>query len=517
MLNKRFLKNTVEVGGLTFLSRISGLIRDLFVAKYLGAGKLSDCFLVAFRIPNLFRSIFAEGAFNSAFIPIFSGILYNDGKVNAKNFCKSIFALLFYILLIFTLLCEIFMPQVVQIFAPGFSANPEKFELAVKLSQITFPFLMFIALTSFFGSILNTLGNFKPYASTPIILNTCIVLSLLGFANFFPNAAYAVSWAVFVAGIIQLVWLFWVAKKYGFGVLSFTFNISQSVKQFFKKIMPGIIGAGIYHLNIMIGSIFATPTNGAVSWIYYADRLNQLPLGVIGVAIATVLLPSMTKELQKNHNNKGIMIFNNSIKMASLLVIPCAIGMMAASMPLIQIFFERGAFKASDTYATAQILQILCLSLPALVYTKLYSNVFYARKDTKTPMIVAGINLLFNLFLTVTLTHKFSYMGVVLAITISNWLGFLMLYYISYTKNFMHIYKRILKDIIKIVILSFVMGVIVYLGSIWIMSDIAEYGIAFRILLLCLLIIFSMVFYFAGVFILRVINTNSIKKLLKRN
>ncbi|MBD5397909.1 murein biosynthesis integral membrane protein MurJ [bacterium] len=517
MLNKKFLKNTVAVGGLTFLSRISGLIRDLFVAKYLGAGKLSDCFLVAFRIPNLFRSIFAEGAFNSAFIPIFSGILYTDGKEKAKNFCQSIFALLFYILLIFTLICEIFMPQVVQIFAPGFSQNLDKFELAVTLSRITFPFLFFIALTSFFGSILNTLGNFKPYASTPIILNLCIVFSLLLFAKFFPNPAYAVSWGVFASGIIQLWWLFWIAKNYGFGIISFRANMTPSVIQFFKKIMPGIMGAGIYHLNIMIGSIFATPTNGAVSWIYYADRLNQLPLGVIGIAIATVLLPSLSKEIKNNRLNKSQLLFNNSMKMASILVIPCAVGMMAVSYPIIQIFFERGLFKASDTYATAQILQILCVGLPALVYTKLYSNVFYARKDTKTPMIIAGVSLLFNLFLTIILTKTFSYMGVVLAITVANWINFLMLYYISYVKNFMYMYKSILKDIVKTLILSIVMGVIVYFGSIGIMADIAVYGLILRILMLILLIVFGMGFYFISLFVFNVIDFQMIKRYIKKS
>ena len=517
MLNKKFLKNTVAVGGLTFLSRISGLIRDLVMAKYLGAGKLSDCFFVAFRIPNLFRSIFAEGAFNSAFIPIFSGILYGEGKEKAKNFCKSIFSLLFYILLIFTLICEIFMPQVVQIFAPGFSKNLDKFELAVSLSKITFPFLFFIALTSFFGSILNTLGNFKPYASTPIILNVCIVMTLLLFANFFPNAAYAVSWGVFASGIIQLVWLFWIAKNYGFGIISFEVNITPAVKQFFKKIGPGIMGAGIYHLNIMIASIFATPINGAVSWIYYADRLNQLPLGVIGIAIATVLLPSLSKEMKGNRFNKMQLIFNNSMKMASILVIPCAIGMIAVSYPIIQIFFERGLFKASDTYATAQILQILCLSLPALVYTKLYSNIFYARKDTKTPMIIAGISLLFNLFLTITLTSMFSYIGVVLAISISNWINFLILYYISHIKNFMHIYKKILKDIVKIFILSVAMGIIVYFGSIGIMADIAVYNLFIRIIMLMLLITFGMGFYFISLFVFRVLDFKIIKSYIKKN
>ena len=517
MLNKKFLKNTIAVGGLTFLSRISGLIRDFFVAKYLGAGMLSDCFLTAFRIPNLFRSIFAEGAFNSAFIPIFSGILYGEDKHKAKEFCKSIFALLFYILLIFTLICELFMPQVVQIFAPGFSANQEKFALAVSLAKITFPFLFFIAMTSFFGSILNTLGNFKPYASTSIVLNLCIVLSLFAFATVAPNAAYAVSWGVFISGIIQLLWLFWVAKTYGFGIISFKAKLTFPVVQFFKKIMPGIMGAGIYHLNIMIGSIFATSTNGAVSWIYYADRLNQLPLGVIGIAIATVLLPSLSKEIKKQKFNKTKVIFNNSMKMASLLVIPCAIGMMAISYPIIQIFFERGEFKASDTFATTQILQILCLSLPALVYTKLYSNVFYARKDTKTPMITAGISLLFNLFFTITLTQKFSYIGVVLAFTISNWIGFLLLYYISYKNEFMYMYKRVLKDIFKILILSCIMGIVIYFGTNGIISDIESYSLFARIMMLCFLIIFAVVFYFTSLFVFKVVNLETLKKYVKRS
>ena len=205
------------------------------------------------------------------------------------------------------------------------------------------------------------------------------------------------------------------------------------------------------------------------------------------------------------------------MKMASILVIPCAVGMMAVSYPIIQIFFERGLFKASDTYATAQILQILCVGLPALVYTKLYSNVFYARKDTKTPMIIAGVSLLFNLFLTIILTKTFSYMGVVLAITVANWINFLMLYYISYVKNFMYMYKSILKDIVKILILSIVMGVIVYFGSIGIMADIAVYGLILRILMLILLIVFGMGFYFISLLVFNVIDFQMIKRYIKKS
>ena len=516
MISKGLFKNTILVGIITLISRISGLFRDFFVAKYLGAGKFSDCFLVAFKIPNLFRSIFAEGAFNSAFVPIFSGVLYEKSEEKAKIFCKNLFAFLFYILLVFTLISEIFMPFIIDIFAPGFSDNPQKFELAVKLAYITFPFLFSIALTSFFGSILNTLGNFKPYALTPIILNLCMIFSLVFFANTFPTAAHTVAWGVAVSGVIQLILLWWIAKKYGFGVISFRLQFTPEIGLFFKKIMPGILGAGIYHLNVMIGSIFASQTNGAVSWIYYADRLNQLPLGVIGIALATVLLPSLSKEIKKHNMNRTKAIFNNSMKFASLLVIPSALGIIALSYPIIQIFFERGEFKVSDTLATSNILQILCLSLPALVYTKLFSNVFYARNDTKTPMFVAGISLIFNVFFTVYLNRFLGYTGVVIAITISNWINCILLYLISYKNKFMVMYLDVIKDILKITFVSILMAVIVRFGVWGLMADITVYSLPLRILALGLLIFIGGIFYITGLFVTRTITINEFKNMIKR-
>lgn len=516
MLNKGFFKNTITVGLFTLISRVSGLVRDFFIAKYLGAGRFSDCFLIAFKIPNLFRSIFAEGAFNSAFIPIFTGILYTDKKERAKEFCKSIFALLFYILLIATLLSEIFMPYIIEVFAPGFEANPSKFNLAVILSRITFPFLFFIALTSFFGSILNTLGVFKPYALTPIILNTSMVLALLLFGSTMPSAAYAISWGVSFAGVLQLIFLWFIAKKYGFGIISFKPTYLPEIGQFFKNILPGIISAGIYHINIMIGSIFATSSNGVVSWIYYADRLNHLPLAVIGIAIATVLLPRLSREIKNNKINSSRVIFNNSLKFASLLIIPCAVGLIAISYPLIQILFERGAFKTSDTYATSQILQILCLSLPAVVYTKLFANVFYSKKDTKTPMIIASITLICNLFLIIMLTRTFNYIGIVISITISNWVGFLLLYFISYLRGFMFVYKSILKDIIKIIFLSIAMGLVLHFGVMGLVSDITVYSLFTKIFMLVLLILIGVLFYTTGAFMLRIIDITTIKQYTKR-
>ena len=516
MASKGLFKNTILVGIITLISRISGLFRDFFVAKYLGAGKFSDCFLVAFKIPNLFRSIFAEGAFNSAFVPIFSGVLYEKSEEKAKDFCKNLFAFLFYILLIFTLISELFMPFIVDIFAPGFNENYEKFTLAVSLAHITFPFLLCIALTSFFGSILNTLGNFKPYALTPIILNLGMIFSLIFFANSFSTVAHTLAWCVAISGIIQLVFLWWVAYKYGFGLISFKIKFTPEVGLFFKKIIPGILGAGIYHLNVMIGSIFASQTNGAVSWIYYADRLNQLPLGVIGVALATVLLPNLSKEIKKHNLNKTKAIFNNSIKFASLLVIPSALGIIALSYPIIQIFFERGEFKASDTFATSNILQILCLSLPALVYTKLFSNIFYARNDTKTPMLVAGITLVFNVIFTIYFNKLFGYMGIVLAITISNWINCILLYLISYKNKFMVMYLDIIKDIIKIIIISLIMALIVRFGVWGLMADISVYSLSLRIFALSLLIFIGGVFYILGLFFTHTITITEFKNMIKR-
>ncbi|MCR5506706.1 MAG: murein biosynthesis integral membrane protein MurJ [bacterium] len=516
MTSKGLFKNTVVVGIITLISRVSGLFRDFFVAKYLGAGRLSDCFLVAFKIPNLFRSIFAEGAFNSAFVPIFSGVLYEKSEDKARIFCKNLFAFLFYILLIFTLIAEMFMPFVIDIFAPGFNENPEKFELAVNLAHITFPFLFCIALTSFFGSILNTLGNFKPYALTPIILNLCMIFSLVFFAQSFSTVAHTVSWGVAFSGMVQLLLLWWIAKKYGFGVISFKPKFSPEIGLFFKKIMPGILGAGIYHLNVMIGSIFASETNGAVSWIYYADRLNQLPLGVIGVALATVLLPSLSKEIKKHNLNKTKAIFNDSMKFASLLVIPAALGIIALSYPMIQIFFERGEFKVADTTATANILQILCISLPALVYTKLFSNVFYARNDTKTPMFVAGISLIFNVIFTVYLNRFLGYIGVVIAITISNWINCILLYLISYKNGFMVMYLNIIKDIIKITVISILMAFIVRFGVWGLMADISVYSLPLRIFALGLLIFIGVLFFITGVIITKVVSITELKNMIKR-
>ena len=502
--SRNIFKNSIVVGLIIFMSRISGLFRDFFVAKYLGAGKLADCFLVAFKIPNLFRSIFAEGAFNSSFIPIFSTIL-DKNRSKALVFCKSIFSFLFYILLVFVLVSELVMPFIVDIFAPGFFEDSNKYNLTVSLSRITFPFLFFIAITSFFGSILNALGLFKPYALSPIILNLCIISSFFLLGKFVPTFAHAASWGVFISGILQLLFLFMIAKKYGFGVISFKPVLSSSVNLFFIKILPGILGAGIYHINVMIGSFFASSSDGAISWLYYADRLVQLPVGVIGVAIATVMLPNFSRQVQKNNWNKTKLLFNNYLKFSTILVMPATLSMISISYLLVNVFFERGVFISSDTLATSIILKILSLSLPALVYTKLFANVFYARYDTKTPMLIACFSMLVDLFLTMFFYNKLQYIGIAISITICNWITCLLLYCIAYKRRFIVIYKSIFIQLVKILFISLFIALVLYFSVNTFVITIVQQILPVKLLILLFIVFCSILSYFALLWLFKIV------------
>jgi putative peptidoglycan lipid II flippase len=404
-----------------------GYLRDFVTAAFLGAGSIADAFFIAFKIPNMFRAIFAEGAFNSAFVPMFSHALEEKGEAKAKKFAANIFAFLFYILLGTTLLALVFMPLIIGVFAPGFRAEPEKFALTVSLSRITFPFLMLVALASFFGAVLNSLGRFKPYAAAPIILNLTIIASALTLSGMFPNAAWALAIGVSLSGVIQLAMLWYFASRRGFGKVSLKPEKNKDSAGFFARLGPGVVSAGVYHLNVLIGSIFATATDGAISYIYYADRLNQLPVGVIGVAAATVMLPSLSKDVRGGRGESACNRLNDSLVLSSLLVIPSAIGLFMLAEPIVRLVFQYGAFTAADTFEVARVLKILALSLPALVYIKMFANLFYARGDTKTPMRLSMFALVLNVTFIVLFSRILGWIGIVVALSVNNWAMFSML------------------------------------------------------------------------------------------
>ena len=435
-MDRGFLRDSLGVAGLTLVSRVTGFLRDFVTARFLGAGMVSDAFFVALKIPNMFRGVFAEGAFNSAFIPLFSGVMGEKGRPAARRLASDVFAFLFYALLIITLLCEIGMPLVIRVFAPGFIDNPAAMELAITLSRITFPFLALVALTSFFGAVLNSLGIFKPYAAAPIILNLTIIAAAFALAPYAPTVAHALSWGVSISGVFQLAWLFWIARRHGFGVMSFRLNLTDGVRSFSRRLAPGLVSAGVYHINLLLGSIFATQTEGATSYIYYADRLNQLPVGMIGVAAATVMLPSLSRDIKGGLLARAKERFNDSLVFTSALVLPAAVGCWLVAGPMVGTFFEYGAFTRADTLATAGVLKILALSLPALVYVKLFVNLFYARGDTKTPMKLSIVALAVNTANMFAFHHWLGYIGIVWAISLNNWLMLLMIWLSSHRRGY---------------------------------------------------------------------------------
>ena len=300
------------VGSLTFLSRILGYFRDLLIARVIGAGLISDCFFVAFKLPNLFRRILGEGAMNAAFIPVVSGVRTKSGKKSADVFFSNIFSFLLVALLAFVLILEIFMPLIITLIAPGFSDNPEKFNHSINLTRLTFPFVLFICLTSLMGAYLNTLGKFASMAVTPIILNLSLIFTLLIFfksENLFLISS-TLSFVVSIAGIIQVIWMYYNIRR-NKSKLSINFSFFKAFKsdkeitKFFKLLLPAILGNGAYQINLLIDMILAsTLPDGSISFLYYADRVNQLPLGVLGIAIGTALLPVLSSQVKKNKRKK---------------------------------------------------------------------------------------------------------------------------------------------------------------------------------------------------------------------
>ena len=340
------------VGSLTFLSRILGYIRDLLIARVVGAGMISDCFFVAFKLPNLFRRIFGEGAMNAAFIPVVSGIKSKFGKKNADVFLSNIFSILLVFLFNFLILVQIFMPLLISLIAPGFATNNEKFYLAVDLSRLSFPFVLFICLTSLIGAYLNTLGKFASMAVTPIMLNISLIFVLLFFfqSNDRILISRSLSVAISIAGFIQFVWMIYNLKinksklKIGFTLKKVIFQ-NKDVSKFFSLLLPAILGNGAYQINLLIDMILAsTLPNGSISYLYYADRVNQLPLGVLGIAISTALLPILSMQIKEKKEKEANGSISRAIKFGILFSIPAFSGLYIFSNEIISFLLRLKIF-----------------------------------------------------------------------------------------------------------------------------------------------------------------------------
>lgn len=427
------------VGGLTMMSRLLGFVRDILIAAALGTGFVADAFFVAFRFPNLFRRLFAEGAFNAAFVPLFAKRLEGDGHHSARQFAEEALACLTFVLVLFSAVAIIAMPWLMLLLAPGFTSDPEKYDLAVLLTRIAFPYLLCMSLVALLSGVLNSMARFLAAAAAPIILNVVLIgaISIAIWAGYDaqPGAGMILAVGVTIAGIAQLLMLWIAVSRTGMRLRLTWPHYSEGVKRLVALGIPGLISGGITQINIVVGTIIASLQAGAVSYLYYADRLYQLPLGIIGVAVGVVLLPDLSRKLRAGDGAAAHDSQNRSLEFALLFTIPAAVALVIAAEPIISVLFQRGAFSAADTDATAAALAAFAIGLPAFVMIKVFQPAFFAREDTRTPMWFASINLAVNAVGSAVLFFLFQHLGwmphvgIAIATTMAGWInaGLLML------------------------------------------------------------------------------------------
>jgi putative peptidoglycan lipid II flippase len=488
------LASTSTFGFFTLISRILGYIRDILIAIFLGTGIFADAFFVAFRLPNTFRRLFAEGTFNAAFIPSYAGALAKN-KIEADNFAKNVFNLLFIILLFLVLVAEIFMPQLIFLIAPGFYKDPEKLDLAINLSRITFPFLFFVCLASFFGAILNSYNKFAAAAAAPIILNVVLIGSL--FFSQWINASdvLILSYAVSLAGFLQLLLLLFFVKKNFKPILSLKIKFDDQIKFFFKKLLPSIFSSGVTQINILVGTIIASFQAGAVSYLYYADRVYQINLAVAGVAVGTVMLPELSKFIKNNNFNESINLQNRALELCLFLSIPAAVALVLASEQIITSLFGYGSFNNISVINTATALTFFAFGVPAFSILKIFSNFFFARNDTKTPFYLSLTSVILNIIISVSLFNRFGFVIIPIATSISSWINVLMHYYFI-KKRDLHIFdSQFIYKFPRMILSVVVMGVVLYL-LLGFFSDKFDYNESWKFIYLFIIVIISLISYF---------------------
>jgi len=414
------------VGGLTLLSRLTGFARDIMLAAVLGAGPIADAFFVALRLPNHFRAIFAEGAFNAAFVPAYARIRKQGGVDPARLFADRVFTLLFASQLALLALALVFTPAVISLLAPGFAGDPARFALAVELTRITFPYLLLVSLVTLYGGILNALARFAAAAAAPILLNLSM-MATLAVAVAFPTPGHAAAWGVFIAGLLEVLLVGGDALRNRVMTVFRRPRWDEDVKRFFKALVPATIGSAGVQIALFADTIIASFLSaGALSALYYADRLNQLPIGVIGIAVGTVLLPEMAGRIAAGDEAGARHAQNRAIELTLLLSIPCVVAFLAIPDLIMRALFVRGAFTAADATAAGRTLAAYALGLLPFVLIRSVTATFLARGDTATPVKASLIAVAVNVACKIALMGQLAQVGLALATSIGAWLNLVL-------------------------------------------------------------------------------------------
>jgi len=463
------VRATASIGSLTLLSRLLGMVRDMLMARYVGAGLASDAFLIAWRLPNLFRALFAEGAFAAVFVPMFNRrIAEGDaaeagtGLAAANTFAGQVLSVLFPFLVVFTVLMIAFAGPVVLALTGGFpDGGPEKLALATQLTRITFPYLALISLVSLLGGILNSLGRFWVNAAAPVLLNIAMIVAIVFFrGGTEAQTATTQAIAVTVAGVLQLAWLIWSCRRAGVALRLGSPKLSPEVRKMIALIGPAAIGQGAIQINLLISTALAARylPQGAVSYLYYADRLNQLPLGLIGIGIGTAILPSLSRNIGAGDPVAAARTQNRAMELALLLALPAAVALTISAVPLIRGVFQHGAFTAIDTKGAAGALAAFSLGVPAYVLIKVLTPGFYARQDTKTPVRLALIAMLVNLVGNLATVGPYGVVGIAGSTALAAWVNMLLLYIVLHRRGHLQFDARFKAKALRIVAASALMG-----------------------------------------------------------
>lgn len=453
------IERILTVGGYTLLSRISGFVRDIILAAVLGAGPVADAFFVALRLPNHFRAIFAEGAFNAAFVPAYTRIREQGGSVRAGQFADRIFTLLLASQIVLLAVALLFTPTVIDVLAPGFSNDPGRFSLAVELTRITFPYLLLVTLVTLYSGILNALQRFAAAAAAPILLNLSLILAL-ALAAFFPTAGHAAAWGVLVAGVLEFLLVTGDASIAGV-VAKFRWpELDNDVRQFFRALGPAVLGSAGVQLALFADTIIASflPT-GALSALYYADRINQLPIGVIGIAAGTVILPEMARRIAGGDHQGAARAQNRAIEFTLLLSIPCVVAFFVIPDLIMRVLFMRGAFTAADAESAGRTLTAYALGLLPFVLMRSAVATFFARGDTATPvkaaLVAAGVNIAFKILLMGPLAQ----VGLALATSIGAWINLSLILWFATRANYISRDRQLLRSVVRLAIAGIVLTV----------------------------------------------------------
>jgi putative peptidoglycan lipid II flippase len=513
----KLLNAMATIAGFTMLSRIAGMVRDMLTASYLGVGPAADAFFVALKLPNFFRRIAAEGAFSVSFIPLYSKTIEQDGDDEAGKFSGQVCSFMLIILSVFTIITMLAMPFVIHVIAPGFQTGSERYDLAVTMTRFSFPYLMLMSLSALCGGMLNAHHKFVPFAAAPIIFNLTLIIAILVGSHFFGAAAHAMALGISVSGVFQLVMLAYFVRRHQ---IMFHWQkpiITDRIKRLFRLMVPGALSAGIFQVNLFVDMMIASllPT-GAISYLYYADRLNQLPLSMAGIAVGTALLPMLSKSLAAKNNIEANYLFNRAIEFCFFVALPAAVALLIVPLPMVTTLFEHGKFTAVDSQQTAYVLMGAGIGLPAYIACKVFLTAFWAQEDTVTPVKITLVTVCVNVMLCLLFIGWLGPAGISLATGLAGWVEVTLLHR-HLKRQELLVFDERLRDVFpKMAICSCLMGIILF-----ILNDVLRPyfhdGLAIKIIALAGLLGGGAITYALAIHVSGVLKFHHITSYLKRS